>query len=172
MSLILLSQSEVKARVAKLVLTAAEVQSEIHLIGCSTLDHTRVHGDYTGAVALLNGLPKGQRVKALAYWFRHFSNGKMVAKINSDTKLWDIELKKDRTDADFRVDEAIEITFADLTAEKDPTTLELDKFLKGLDRTANNTENFDGTNIPKVAAETRAMAARIVAFVRESKQAA
>ena len=170
MSLTLLTQTQVRDAIPLLTTDARKIQETIHLIGCSVLDHTRAHGDYTGAEALLNALPTGQRVKALAHWFRHFSNGKMIAKLDAKTKAWGIELKKDRVDSDFKVDEAIQVTFADLTVEKDPVTLELAKF-KGLERTANNTENFDGTDIPKVAADTRAMAAKIVAFVRDSKAA-
>ena len=166
MSIKLLTQTEVSEAIPALATNAANVQATIHQIGCSILEHTRQHGDYTGAERLCNALPRGQRVKALAFWFRHFSNGKLTLAVAKDTKMWVGKLAKDRDFADFDVDSAMETTFADLTSEKDPTTLTLEKFIKGLERTANNDATFDGTSIPKVAPEARAVAATLVAAYR------
>jgi len=159
-----LTLADVKARIVRLGANAADVQKEIHLIACSTLDHVRAHGDSTGAVALMNALPVGQRVKALSFWFRTFSNGKINMKLAD--KVWSCTLGKNRTEADFDIQGAIAVTFADLTAERDPTTLEVEKFIKSLERTANNSDNFDGTDLPKVSVAARALAAKLVKYIR------
>lgn len=162
----LLTQQAVMGRIVTLGQSAAEVQAEIHLIGCSTMEHISLHGDTTGAVALMNALPRGQRVKSLGFWFKHYSNSKisMVLKDN----VWTCKLAKDRDAKDFDIDGAMATTFADLTTERDPVTLTLDKFIKGLERTANNSENFDGTETPKVAPAVRAVAAQMVAIYRKA----
>ena len=161
----LLTQKDVVARIVKLGANATEVQAEIHLIGCSTLDHIRVHGDTTGAVALMNALPNGQRVKSLSFWYRHFTGGK-VSMIFAD-KAWSCNLGKNRTDANFDIKGAMATTFADLTSERDPVTLVVEKFIKNLERTANNAEKHDGTQIDKVDPAVRQLAAQLVAYVRE-----
>ena len=165
----LITQSAVKARIVKLGASAAEVQAEIHLLGCSTLEHVAIHGDTTGAVALMNALPNGQRVKALAFWFRTFSNGKISMVLKDQS--WTCNLGKDRKAEDFDIDGAMAMTFADLTTERDPVTLTLEKFIKGLERTANNSDNFDGTETPKVAPAVRAVAAQFVAMYRKAEAA-
>lgn len=167
----LLTQQDVTARIVKLGASAAEVQSEIHLIACSTLDHIRVHGDTTGAVALMNALPKGQRVKSLSFWFRHFSNGKVAMALDKATDTWSCTLGKKRTEADFDIVAALAMTFADLTTEREPVSMTLEQFIKGLERTANNTANHDGTEIPKVSEPVRALAAKLNAYIRDNNLA-
>lgn len=165
----LIAMSDVKGRIAKLVLSAVEQEAEIHLVGCSTLEHISLHGDTTGALALMNGLPVGIRVKALAEWYRHFSNGAIQLKLKERT--WTISLKAGWNKEQFKVDDALAVTFADLTTERDPVTLTLEKFIKGLERTANNSEMFDGTTTPKVAPNVRAVAAQFVASYRKAEAA-
>lgn len=168
----LLTQSDV----AKLITTIAErgvsLQTDIHQAACSTLDHARAHGDWTGITRLMDALPNGQRVKALAYWYGYFSNGKVSLSRNKENGAW--QVNKDRfarrADEDFRVDEACETTFADLTVEKDPQSLTLVKFLKSLSRSATNTETFDGTDIEKVSPKVRAFASRLVALTKTDDQ--
>ena len=72
------------------------------------------------------------------------------------------------TNVDRATEKAMETTFADLTAEKDPKTLTLSQWLKSLRRTATNAENFDGTDVPKVSAELRAVASQVVAMVEKA----
>jgi hypothetical protein len=167
-SIKLLTQAEALEQIPLLATDAASVQERIHVIACSTLDHVRAHGDTRGAVALMNALPKGQRVKALAHWFRAFSNSKLLMRADKATGVWAAELAKKREDTDFNVDGACEVTFADFTIERDPVSVSVDSLIRNLVRTANNTDTFDGTDVPKVAPEARAVAAQIVSFLTEA----
>jgi hypothetical protein len=160
----ILNMTEAAALIEKCIKSATDVQADIHIALVSCLDHIREHGNTTGALRLLNGLPRGLRVKGAAEWLKHFSNGKASPGLNPQTKQWQIELAKDRTDADFNVAESMNVTFADLTEEKNPTTLTADKFLKNLKRIASNT-SLNKDNSPKVAADARAMAMIVVQFL-------
>lgn len=166
MSLKLLSLQETMPRIAKLGESAKAVQEEIHLIGVSCLAHARDHGDVRPMAALLNALPNGQRVRGLVAWARNFSSKKLSIK-QDDKKAWVVEIQSERTELDFKVDEAMGITFADFTAEKDPTAVTVDSFIKNLMRTANNTEMHTDGITPKVTPEARAAAAFLVAKWRE-----
>ena len=169
MSLKLLSQSEVVGVIATLGADATKIQAQIHLSAVSTLAHIRDHGDTRGATQLLNALPNGTRVKALAQWYRHFSDGAMTLRQAPDSKAWECKLAEKRVSEQFDVVAAEATTFADLTVERDPVTLTLDKFIKSLARTANNDDLFDGTTQPKVSPEVRAVAARMLASFRASE---
>lgn len=162
----LLTQGDVAKLIDTIKVSAGELQSSIHQAGCSTLDHARAHGDYTGITRLMDALPNGQRVKALAYWYGHFSNGKVSLSRNKETGAWQVNKDRfaSRVDEDFRVADACETTFADLTVEKDPQSLTLAKFIKNLSRSATNTERFDGTDVEKVTPKTRAFASRLMAL--------
>lgn len=162
----LLTQGDVAKLIETIRERATTVQADIHQAACSTLDHARAHGDWTGITRLMDALPNGQRVKALAYWYGHYSNGKVSLSRNKETGAWQVNRDRfaTRVDEDFKVDQAMETTFADLTVEKDPQTLSLAKFLKSLSRTATNAEKYDGTDIDKVSPRTRAFASRLVAL--------
>ncbi|HXS14444.1 MAG TPA: hypothetical protein VN734_17225 [Acidobacteriaceae bacterium] len=162
----LLTQSDLMKAVAELKTVAATVQDSIHVCACSGLDHVRAHGDTTGVVALMNALPNGQRVKALAFWFKKFSNSKLILTQDKSTKVWAAKLSKQRLESDFDVAGAMEITFADLTDERDPQSTTVEGLLKSLVAKSTNSENFDGTDIPKVTPEARKFSAALVAFAR------
>jgi hypothetical protein len=167
-SIKLLTMAEVLAEIPLLSSDAANVQTRIHVAACSTLDHVRSCGDTRGATALLNALPKGQRVKALAHWYRVFSGGKLVLTIDKASGQWTAKLAPKRVDEDFQIDNACETTFADLTVEREPISVSVDSLVRNMVRMANNTDTFDGTDIPKVAPEARAVAAQVVAFLTEA----
>jgi hypothetical protein len=167
----LYTQSQIGSKVARIVRVAGKVDSELHVVLCSILDHTREHGDYTAILPLLNGLPKGQRVKAIAAWLKHFSGKKLIARIDSESKQWVCELSKDRQESDFDIVGAMAITFGDFTAEKDPTVFGVDDVLKFLERKATDFDtNKDGS--PKVSEAARNFASKLVMVARELKTAA
>lgn len=168
----ILSQSDVADFIGRICASAREVQSNIHVAAWNTLNHTKLHGDYSNALKLLNALPNGQRVKSLAFWFTKMSSGKFRPLQNGKTKAYECQkLGENRTDADFLMDQAEAISFADLTAEKDPAPLTLEKFIKGLKRTAENDGMFEGTDIPKVQPAARALALQVVQFIESTKVA-
>lgn len=157
----ILSQSAAAELISQICNTSKTLVADIHIAAVSTLDHIREHSNYTGALALLNGLSNGVRVKGLAAWYKEFSSGKFVPSQDPKTKVWRAELIKDRTDPDFKISEAMAITFADFKEEVGHETLTLEKFLKGLKRTATNTGTHpDGT--PKVSERARTMALLLV----------
>ena len=166
MSIVFISRSEIVDRVNAVVQTAQKAEAEIHLCAVSILEHTRLHGDYTALETLCNGLPRGTRVKALVYWVKHFTNGKLTLK-QDDKKQWVGNLSKDRDDSDFRIDAAIATTFADLTNEKSVESVTVASLIKAMRSKATNADYFEGTTIPKVTPEARAAASKVVAFMIE-----
>lgn len=165
--LTLMTQADLLAAIPLLKNDAEALQARIELCACSGLDHVRAHGDTTGVLALMNALPRGQRVKALAFWFKKFSNSKLIFTFDKKAKNWTVKLSKQRLDSDFDVAGAMETSFADLTDERDPQSVTIDSIVKALENKATNSENFDGTETPKVTPEARAFAAKLVAFARE-----
>lgn len=162
----LLTAADLLAAIPALKQDADSVQERIHLYAVSGLDHVRAHGDTTGVVALMNALPRGQRVKALAFWMKKFSNSKLILTFDKDGKVWAAKLSKQRVDGDFDIEGAEAVTFADLTDEKDPQSTTVEGLIKSLVGKSTNSENFDGTEIPKVTPEARKLAAALVAFAR------
>jgi hypothetical protein len=162
----LMSQADVVKAIPVLAADAATVQERIHVIACSTLDHVRAHGDTTGCVALCSALPKGQRVKALAHWFKHFSSNKLILTWDKKLGAWAAKLSKDRSDQDFKVTESMETTFADLTEEREPVSVTVESMLRNLTRNSTNTEMHDDGITPKVDPAARAFAAELIAFAR------
>jgi hypothetical protein len=167
----LYTQSQIGSRVARIVRVAGKVDSELHVVLCSILDHTREHGDYTAILPLLNGLPNGVRKQAIVAWLANFSNKKLTAKLDSKSKAWTCELSKERADEDFDIVGAMAVTFGDFTAEPVPTTMTLALLIKMLEKKAtDSTSNKDGS--PKVDSEAREMASKVVAFIRQQPKAA
>jgi hypothetical protein len=163
----LYSQSQIGSKVARIVRVAGKVDSELHVVLCSILSHTKDHGDYTAILPLLNGLPNGVRKQAIVAWVSHFSNKKLIARLDSKSKAWVAELAKDRTAEDFDIIGAMAVTFGDFTKEPEPTTLTVALLVKMLEKKAtDNTVNKDGS--PKVAPEAAALASKLVAFAREA----
>lgn len=166
----LYTRSQIGSRVDRIVRVAGKVDAELHVVLCSILSHTAEHGDYTAILPLLNGLPKGQRVQAIALWLSHFSNKKMLAKIDNTSKQWKVELSKDRTEADFDIIGAMAITFGEFTAEPVPTTMTVALLVKLLEKKATSDElNKDGS--PKVSTDAKVLASELVKFVRDRKTA-
>lgn len=162
----IIAKDSIMSRISSVAASARTLESDIHQLAYSTLDHIRDSGDYRGAVALLNALPKGQRVQALAAWYRHFSNGKITLRQDA-SKTWICALK-DRTETDFDMEGAEGTTYADLTNEAAPKQLDVAAFVKRLEAVSTNdsTITVDGVEKPKVTPATRSLAAQVVAFVR------
>jgi hypothetical protein len=164
----LLNVKDAAELIERIGVNAAETQTQIHLAAVSTLDHIREFGDYRGALRLLNVLPNGQRVKAVAHWFSVMSSGKFIPKFSKEAKAYDCEaLGKDRTDEHFQMARAAEVSAFDLTTEKSPEPMTAEALTKYLAAKANNTKTRDdGT--PLVTPEARALAANLVAFIRSA----
>jgi len=168
----ILSQADTVKTIKSIRTRASKLQSDIHVCAVSTLAHMRDHGDYTGAVLLMNALPNGQRIKGLAAWYKHFSNGKFT--LRQDKKqgnIWvgALQSKADgRVDEDFNVDEAAKITFADFTAEAAPQQITADSIKKYLDRLIANDETIKdalGEDQPKVTEAAKKAAKKMLALI-------
>lgn len=162
MSIKLLDQADTKQLIASIAGRAASVQTDIHQAACSCLDHVRAHGDTTGAVALMNALPRGQRVKSLGFWFKHFSSSKLVMNLDKASGMWNASLSKTRQKdgSDFNIEAAVGTTYADLTTERDPVSVTVESMLRNLKRNATNAELHDNGE-PKVTPEAREAASKL-----------
>lgn len=163
----LYSQTDVLVAIESIKANARTLQTEIHTCAVSTLDHVRAHGDYRGAVELLNALPNGQRVKGLAAWFRAMSSGAMQLKADPKTKLWTCTLKAGRVDADFKMVEAEATDYGDFTTEVEPKSMTLAMLTKRMETIANDDEVLSNGK-PKVEPEARIAASEVVAFLRKA----
>jgi hypothetical protein len=149
----IIPQAECGKKIAQIKRVGATLQKTIHEVAVSTLAHIRDHGDYTLAVQLLDALPNGQRVKALAHWYGHFSNGAATFTFDKSGG-WGAKLLKARTPEMFNIEGAYETSFADLVAEKGYSTLNVAQVVAYLKRKAGEDGlNPDGT--PKVSSEAR-----------------
>lgn len=155
----ILDQSSCKSRIKRIKSLGARLQSEIHLVGVSALAHLRDHGDWTIATSLLEALPNGQRVKALAHWMNHFSNGAATFSHKGGAAGWACKLIKNRTPEMFDIDGAWKVSFADFTKEKDPKTLGVKEVLAYLKRKANDDGEVNG--VPRVSDEARELFASL-----------
>jgi hypothetical protein len=165
----IMNQDQCKRAITQIGRVAGAIQQKIHLVAVSTLAHMRDHGDTTLATSLLDALPNGQRVKALAHWYEHFANGVAKFKQDKTSGKWICELSKKRASEDFDVAGAELVSFADLTAEKSvgkPFTVE--QLVKKLKAWADEDGTFeDGT--PKVEESARDIAAGLLAQIEGAK---
>jgi hypothetical protein len=170
-SITILNQTEVNVLIDKIGSVASVLQTDIHQAGCSVFSHSFVHGDNTGVTRLLDKLPNGQRVKALAHWFNHFSNGALTLSVNPTTKGWQVNKERFARRADLipnlqvALDKAMALNFADLKPEVGHDTLTLKQFLKSLKRSATNVAYFDGTKTLKVSKEVNIVASQMCKLI-------
>lgn len=153
-----LDKAAIGKRIDRIARTGQALQKEIHLVAVNTLAHIRDHGDYTLAIRLLDSLPNGQRVKALANWYRHFSGGAVTFNFAPEGEGWSGKLAKKWEADQFDVDAAITTTYGDLMPEKGYSTLTLAGVIAMLKRKANEDGlNKDGS--PKVEPAARELLA-------------
>lgn len=166
MSTITILSAEVcSKRIAKIARVAGALQSEIHQVAVSTLDHIREHGDSTLAARLLGALPNGQRVQALVAWYSTFSNKKATFSYDKANAIWKCKLDPNRADSDFMIDKAAATSYADLNKEKSYKTMTVKGILDFLKKRANEDGlNDDGS--PKVEKDARELAARAYAMFK------
>lgn len=162
----LIDSEKLTKQIARIAKVGKALQAEIHSVAVQTLGHIAAHGDTTLFIRLLNALPNGQRVKALAFWGNHFSGKQVTATFDKEAGAWNAKLVKGWSPEPFDMDGAVATSFADLTAEKGYSTLTMPAFLAMLKRTADKTgQNPDGT--PKVEAKVRAICASLFAELSE-----
>jgi hypothetical protein len=164
----LMNAADIGKRISKIARVGSSLQAEIHEIAVQTLGHIAAHGDYTLAVRLLDALPNGQRVKALAFWFNRFSGNAVTFSFDKDSG-WQGKLKPKWNQETFDLDGAVKTTFADLVPEKGYNTLTMDRFRAYLRRQANNKDlNPDGS--PKVDRKVQDLCAGIYAQLAKKPQ--
>lgn len=168
----LMTVGEMTTAIGRIAATGKVLQGRIHDTAVSTLNHAAEHGDTTLACRLLDALPNGQRVKSLAFWFTHFSGKQMSFSVDKSTGKYACKLKGGWTKTAFDVPAAAATTFADLTVEKSPETMDVKAFLKMLKRVGDNDALIPGTDQPKVDPLVRRLAAVAYAKVEEESKAA
>jgi len=155
---LVVGMTNLRKEISAIATSAAKLNERIHVCAVSCLAHVRDHGDWTPAALLCDALPKGQRVKALAHWFSHFSNGKL--KLRETEHGYRATLAKDRTAADFDIEGAMAVTFGDLTTERPPSIMTAEALLKVLARKA-STREFDANGQRKATRASIALAASL-----------
>jgi len=155
---LIIGMANLRKEIGAIAASAAKLNERIHVCAVSCLAHVRDHGDWTPAALLCDALPKGQRVKALAHWFSHFSNGKL--KLRETEHGYRATLAKDRTAADFDIEGAMAVTFGDLTTERPPSIMTAEALLKVLARKA-STREFDANGQRKATRASIALAASL-----------
>jgi len=167
----ILSVDDCKNAIASIRKDAHSLNATVHQVAVSTLSHTRDHGDWTLAAALLNALPTGQRVMTLVKWYQTFS-GKQLT-FSRDKKAGGAfvgKLVQGWKPAGFDIDKAMAVMFGDLETERTQSVMSVDKLRQMIARVANNRgTNPDGSR--KVPDNVIALASRLVAIVDESKVA-
>lgn len=167
MDIIILNKEQCGRTITRIARAAGKIQSLIHQVAVSTLVHARDHGDVTLIERLLNGLPSGTRVKALAHWYGHFSGNQLTAKdVNGK---FTVAIAKGRIEAGFNIEGAAVVTFADLTKESKPgKTFTMEQLVKKLAAWANEEGELEN-GAAKVADDVRDAAATFLAQIEGAK---
>jgi hypothetical protein len=161
MKIEILTVSAIGEVLDKIATTAKALQSQIHQCAVSALCHTFEHGDFRSVTRLLNALPNGQRVQALAVWFAHFSNNALTIKKASGSFSVVLDSKKlDEIDRDEMLESAMEQDYGTFTKESKPAALTLEKMLKWLESKAT-------ANDEEVEPTCKVVAAKLVSNYRD-----
>lgn len=155
----ILSVSAIGEVLDKIATTAKALQSQIHQCAVSALAHTFESGDYRSVTRLLNALPNGQRVQALAVWFEAMSEKLLVIKkANGSFSVALVDGWKAKLEA-MVVEELLEVAMATdygaFTKESKPTAMTLEKMIKWLEAKAQATDD-------DVEPAAKAVAAKLV----------
>jgi hypothetical protein len=139
MKIEILSVSAIGEVLDKIATTAKALQSQIHQCAVSALAHTFESGDYRSVTRLLNALPNGQRVQALAVWFGAMSDN--VLEIKKANGAFSVSLAagwKDKIGdrAEQLLEVAMEQDYGSFTKESKPTAMTLEKMIKWLESKA------------------------------------
>lgn len=166
--LTILNQAKTGKLISSIAKRATTLNVDIHIAAVSTLAHVRDFGDYTLAIRLLGALPSGQRVKTLAAWYGHFSNGAITFTLDK-AEGWKANLAKKRSPEMFDIEGAWKVPFGDLMPEKVATTMTAKQVVAMLKKQADSKAvNDDGT--PKISDDAKALFADL--FVAASKMLA
>lgn len=155
----ILSVSAIGEVLDKIATTAKALQSQIHQCAVSALSHTFENGDYRSVTRLLNALPNGQRVQALAVWFAAMSDNMLeIKKANGAFSVSLVSGWKDKLGdrAETLLEVAMEQDYGSFTKESKPQAMTLEKLVKWLESKA--TANED-----EVEPAAKVVAARLVA---------
>jgi len=161
----LYDKSQLTERVARICRVAGKVNDEIHTVLCSIMAHTMNSGDYTAILPLMNGLPKGQRLQAIALWVKHFSGGQLKLALNAKTKIWGGTLKGPENTAWnkdlFDLPGAIAVKFGDFSEEPKPSSFDMEQMIDWLKaKIDSKAKNPDGSY--KVTVGTRELASKLM----------
>lgn len=156
MKIEILSVSAIGEVLDKIATTSRALQAQIHQCAVSALSHTFEHGDYRSVTKLLNALPNGQRVQALAVWFQHFSNDALTIKKVSGSFSVVYDSNKLPQNVEEMLESAMEQDYGSFTKEAKPTAMTLEKMIKWLESKA--TANDDDVEPAAKAVATKLVA--------------
>ncbi len=166
MKIEILSREAAITAIGEIRTSARELAEKIHVVAYTSLVHVRDHGDTSLVVALLNAMPQrsGVRAEALAEWFRRMSS--KAIRLQASDGIWSAKASGFKAEQ-FLLELAEDTSPFMLTKEKPVgTTFTVDMLLKKLRMWADEKgETADGK--PKVDAQARALASRLVAAAVE-----
>lgn len=145
---------------------ATELQATIHEVGLNCLLQLRNHNQSTPTANLLNALPNGTRVKALAHWFNVNAKGAVNVARDPQSKVWTVQLIKGRTPDMYKMDEAEATSFADLTEEREVAQFDEKALIAWITKKAKSTQRLNDGK-PAVSNEAKALAARLLNFLAD-----
>ena len=151
--------------VAKVGRDATELQATIHEVGLNCLLQLRDHNQSTPTANLLNALPNGTRVKALAHWFNTNAKGAVNVARDPQSKVWTVQLIKGRTPDMYKMDEAEATSFADLTEEREVAQFDEKALIAWITKKAKSTARLNDGK-PAVSDEAKALASRLLNFLQ------
>lgn len=131
MTISILSKDKVQASIKSIALRGKNFDTDVHNTAVQCLLHAKQHGDVSLMAKLVTVMPKSSRQLALIEWVNTFSP--IVLRRNPKTKMFEGKLVKGYTDANFKIDEANNTAFYDLTSEREPTQYTSDTFIRRLE---------------------------------------
>lgn len=139
----LLKAATLEARIVEAVKSRSHMQAEEHELLFQAVMHAKEHGDTTFIAKMINDMPNGSRVEAMAEWVKaHFpiegrtdknDKGEKLKNIHGRAKLV-FKLKKDRKPDDWKMEKAWDTPFYDFTKPKVEAVFDVDSLVMVLDR--------------------------------------
>lgn len=150
---------QLTAEIRTMARTARELDSQLHVLGCSALNHaaTKGAGDASLLTMWFQGLPKASRAKGAAVWLEG------MGPLTVDRKTGVVRVKRGWKPEDFRIAAAIATPFWGHTSEREPGEMDLESFKRFIHRVAEGDFlNKEGKVTRKVTAEARDFAIAIL----------
>lgn len=130
----------------------------VHKTAVSCLYHMQQHGDVRLMSRLVQSMPRSARRKGLIRWIEDYAP--LAQQIKATKTDVDIQLRRGRADAEFRLSDAALTPYWEHTPERAPQPMTVDKLVAMIDRQLTRAVNDDAIEdslAEKAKAEVRAL---------------